>query len=193
MLNQALDVAYWRRRLASDGRVQIPDFLQLPAARTIHHWLERKVPWQLAVRGEGRSRAVSAEEYAAMGEAERHALLASAADEAKAGFSFAYESYQMITAYLDRRDPGLELLRVTEFLNAPPFLEFARQITGDRRIAKADCQTCSRKKLLPWAGSKRASRRAVPAIGQSKRPNPMRPIPARASPRHQAHEGRGAK
>ena len=51
----------------------------------------------------------------------------------------------MIPAYLEKRDPGLLLHRMVEFLNSPILIDFAQRITGDNRIRKADVQaTCYR-------------------------------------------------
>ncbi len=145
MLNQALDTAHWRDELARRGRVQVPSFLQPEAADRLHGWLDELVPWTLALRSDEQSRTLDAGAYAALTDDERGALVAAAARDAGEGFSFAYESYQMITSYIEQRDPELPLHRVTEFLNSEPYIAWLRQLTGDSRVRKVDCQaTCYR-------------------------------------------------
>jgi Rps23 Pro-64 3,4-dihydroxylase Tpa1-like proline 4-hydroxylase len=145
MLNPHLDLPDWAGKLRSRGRIQIPEFLQPEAADRVASMLEREVPWTLAVRTDADSHTVPADDYRAMADHERRRIVDAAGREAGEGFSFAYESYQMITNYLAQRDPDLMLHRVTEFLNSQAFLAFCRQLTGDTAIVKLDCQaTCYR-------------------------------------------------
>ncbi|TZF80514.1 2OG-Fe(II) oxygenase [Cognatilysobacter lacus] len=141
MINEALDVAHWRALLGRDGRVQVRDFLQPDAAERMHHCLAHEVPWTLAVRDAAGPRIVPAGDYAAMAPDRRDELLRNAATQARAaGFRFAYDSYQMIAAYREQRDPGLLLNGVVEFLNSPPFIAFARALSGDMRIRRVGAQ-----------------------------------------------------
>ena len=145
MLNPAIDIQAAARDLAQRGRTRIAELLQPQAAEAIAHCMEREVRWTLAIRTDGESKTIAADAYAAMDGNERQSLLNAAAALAHEGFSFAYDSYQMVTAYLARRDPGLLLHRIVELLNSPQFLQLAVRLTGDQRIRKADCQaTCYR-------------------------------------------------
>jgi SM-20-related protein len=65
---------------------------------------------------------------------------ASAGQEGDDGFRFAYDSYMMVRAYQERRDPGLLLHRVLELFNSPDYLSFARHLTGDTRIRRINAQ-----------------------------------------------------
>jgi Rps23 Pro-64 3,4-dihydroxylase Tpa1-like proline 4-hydroxylase len=55
-------------------------------------------------------------------------------------YGFAYESYMMVRAYKEGRDPGLPLHGVLEFLNSPPFLAFARALTGHAGLRRVNAQ-----------------------------------------------------
>jgi len=55
-------------------------------------------------------------------------------------FRFAYDSYMMVAAYKQQRDPGLLLHRVLELFNSPEYLELARELTGDSRIRRVNAQ-----------------------------------------------------
>lgn len=141
MINEALDVVRWRDRLHAHGRVQVDGFLQPDAAERLHRCLADEVPWTLAVRDGTGARTVPAADYAAMPEADVDALLRDTARGARAGeFRFAYDSYMMVRAYKEGRDPHLALHRVLEFLNAPPYLGFCQALSGDARIRRVDAQ-----------------------------------------------------
>lgn len=144
MINQGLDVADLRARLQRDGRLQIEDYLHPAAAARLHDCLSREVPWTLAIRDANGSRTIDHATYAAMSRAAVAALIASAAavecDHDAPGFRFAYDSYMMVSAYQEKRDPGLLLHRVLELFNSPDYLAFLCALTGDARIRRASAQ-----------------------------------------------------
>lgn len=133
MISNELDIEPWRARLRAQGRVQIPDFLQADAAARLHDCLRDEVPWETAQRtdapladGEGRA--------AVPGSAADAAMLEAVTARAREGFEFYFDRYRMIDARREGLDPELVLHAVVDFLNSPPFLEFARQLTGDPAI-----------------------------------------------------------
>ena len=141
MINPALTPAPWRDRLLREGRVQVPDYLQPDAAQRLHECLSQQVRWTLAIRDDAGPRTVPAAEYAAMGTEAVRTLLRDTALGARDGrFRFAYDSYMMVAAYKEGRDPGLPLHRVLEFFNSPDYLAFLRELTGDRAIRRVSAQ-----------------------------------------------------
>ena len=140
MLRDDIDLARWRAELAVRGRAQIPDFLQLDAATALTRVLTDEVRWSLACRRDGRSFVVPHERYAAWSPEERARELAELQRAACDGYGFDYDSYMMVTAYKEGRDPGLPLHRVLEFLNSPQLLAFARALTGEPAIRRANAQ-----------------------------------------------------
>lgn len=146
MIDPALDLAPHRARLQRDGRVQVPHVLQPDAAARLLQCLLHEVPWTLALRDGAGARTIDAAAYAAMDPDAIDALLAAMQDvpagddDAHAQFRFAYESYMMVRAYTEGRDPGLLLHRVLETFNAPGFIALARALTGDARIRRVDAQ-----------------------------------------------------
>lgn len=147
MINDALDLARWRAQLQDDGRVQVEEFLQPGAAERLRECLQTEVPWTLALRDDAGPRTIDNATYAAMDAAEVDGLLARTAvvaDECEASsearFRFAYDSYMMVRAYQEGRDPGLLLHRVLELFNSPDYLGFARVLTGDARIRRVNAQ-----------------------------------------------------
>lgn len=141
MINSDLDVDHWASALRTHGRVQIDDFLQPDAATLLHDCLRDEVPWTLALRDADGARTIAAADYAAMPADALQALLHDTAIGSRDGaFRFAYDSYMMVRAYTEGRDPELVLHRVLEFLNSPMHLDFCRALSGDARIRRVNAQ-----------------------------------------------------
>jgi SM-20-related protein len=131
MISNALDFDRPRRELAAAGRTRIDRFLQESAAERLLACLQHDVPWTLAERIEGASHTLEAAAYAALGDEQKQARLQAAYGRAEDAFQYAYDSYPMVEAAKEGRDPGLLLHRVLEFLNSPDFIAFARWLSGD--------------------------------------------------------------
>ncbi len=145
MINNELPLPHWRDLLVRHGRVQVTDYLQPEAAQALRECLERDVPWTLAAHDGPTPRTITPEERATLGPEGERAVIERCYARAREGYSFAYESYMMVRAYKEKRDPGLLLHRVLEFLNSPDYLEFARALTHDPRIRRMNAQaTCYR-------------------------------------------------
>lgn len=144
MINPGLDLGRWRDALQRDGRVQVDDYLQPDAARRLGTCLAEQVPWALALRDAQGPRTIDHATCRTLS-AEAHAALVSGAADAggadgEAGFRFAYESYMMVRAYQEGRDPGLLLHRVLEVFNSPDYLALLHALTGDTGIRRVDAQ-----------------------------------------------------
>jgi Rps23 Pro-64 3,4-dihydroxylase Tpa1-like proline 4-hydroxylase len=133
MISNELDVEPFRARLRAQGRVQVPGFLQESAATRLHDCLRDEVPWETAQRTDAEL-APGLVRSAVPGSAEDAALLEAISARAREGFEFYFDRYRMIEARRDGLDPELVLHAVVDFLNSPPFLDFARQLTGDPAI-----------------------------------------------------------
>lgn len=140
MLNPNLDIDRLSRSFREQARLQISDVLQPEAAAALHDCLDREVPWDLAYIGDQGSTTVSGQALSNMARRERDALLEVIHRRAASDFQFHYNSYMMVTAYKEGRDPHLLLHRFLEYINSQPFLEFVRQVTGVASIRKADAQ-----------------------------------------------------
>jgi Rps23 Pro-64 3,4-dihydroxylase Tpa1-like proline 4-hydroxylase len=133
MLNPSVSWSQFREPLRSEGWVVIPDVLDERSAERIRSAMANDTPYKLAYRRDGQDL------EADIDIATEPALLRSiaASDER---FTYAYDGYHLVGAYLagDRRVPALrELL---EYFNSPPFLDAVRSLTGDVRIRRADAQ-----------------------------------------------------
>lgn len=132
MINNQLDIAPSQRLLASQGRVQVRDFLQPAAAERLADCLRREVPWVTAERGQPDSPPWT-------GDVLRERMPA-AYRRAAQDFHFVYDRYLMVEALKAGRDPGLVLHAVLQFFNSPEFLGFIRDFTGDRELAMVGAQ-----------------------------------------------------
>ncbi|MGH8271009.1 MAG: 2OG-Fe(II) oxygenase [Gammaproteobacteria bacterium] len=140
MLNPALNPAALTDAYGHERRILIRDVLAPETADQLAHCLREEVPWGLATLLDGQGRSILAPELQAMKPAEWQTLLARVHEEARAGYQFLYNTYQMVTAWKEKRDPDLFLHRFFEFMNSPPVLDFVRRVTGHADIAKADAQ-----------------------------------------------------
>ncbi len=140
MINNDLDFDAYRIDLAKNTRVQIPDFLQLSAAERLRTCLQHEVPWTLAERSDGASKTIAAAEYAAMSEQARTEHLQRAYERARSQFQFVYESYMMVNATKEKRDPTLILHAILDFLNSTDFLSFAGWLVNDSRLTSTTAQ-----------------------------------------------------
>jgi Rps23 Pro-64 3,4-dihydroxylase Tpa1-like proline 4-hydroxylase len=132
MISNELEIGPYRQRLSNQGRAQIPGFLQESSAERLRQCLRDEVPWQPALRTDrpvppGAEASISSE-------ALHRELLQALYRRARDDFEFVFDRYRMIEARRDGLDPGLVLHVVVDFLNSPPFLEFARELTGDKAI-----------------------------------------------------------
>lgn len=134
------ELAQWRTALAAHGRVQIPNWLPSADADALHAVLRERVDWSLAYREDARPALLAPAALAALGEAGYAERLAGIARAARGRYAFAYESYPMVAAYLERRDPDHPLHRLLEALNAPAHLEFVRALSGDAGIRRVSAQ-----------------------------------------------------
>lgn len=141
-VNPSIDRRSAAQRFASDGRVQIRDFLTDRAARTVHRVLSTETPWGLAWHaGDGtphglRQQEVAALDPAELGELNRKIVAAMRGRD----YAFAYARYDMLTACKERwgEHEALELL--VEHINDEPLMQLVREVTGIPELVKADAQ-----------------------------------------------------
>lgn len=140
MISNDVDFSPYRLQFQRAGRVQVPGFLQAAAAERLHQCLRHEVPWTLAERIDGQPKTTPAADYAAMSEEQLQQIYQQAYTRARDGFQFVYDSYMLVRAMKEGRDPDLVLHVVLEFLNSPEALEFARWMTGAPDIVATNAQ-----------------------------------------------------
>ena len=141
-VNPALDRASLAARFAADRRVQIRDVLTEETARTVHRVLTQETPWGLAWKAaEDGPNAIRREQLAAM-RREDHAAIGQKVTAAMRGrdYGFVYSFYPILDAYLGKWAEGSPQDLLLEHINAEPFLDLVRQVTGMPDLVKADAQ-----------------------------------------------------
>jgi len=147
-LNSDLDVEHYARLYAETGLVQIPGILSEETANAVHEMLAREISWRLVfvaphggpVAAYGPVACLNQAEIEALGNQGMQEILGGVMEMARRNIGFLYSSYPMIQAYSEGWDPGHPIHQLTEFLNSPAFLDFGRQVIGEPRLTKADCQ-----------------------------------------------------
>ena len=141
-INPRLDRVALARAFTHDRRVQIRDFLTLPAAETVHRILSRETPWGLAWRaGDDGPHSLKRQELASRPPARVAEISAKVAAAARGrDYAFAYAQYPILTAYQEGwgEHQGLDFL--VEHINAEPLMELVREVTGIPDLVKADAQ-----------------------------------------------------
>lgn len=140
MINPSLDISELHRQFSEDGRIQIPDVLDPAVAERLFLCLDREVPWTLAYIDGEESVTVAHERLKNLDAHDGATIQQRIQHRARTRFQFMYNSYMMVEAYVEKRNPHLPLHRFLEFLNTQPFLNFVRAVTGVADIIKADAQ-----------------------------------------------------
>jgi SM-20-related protein len=126
--------------LAKTGRVHIPQFFADATATAIHQTLVRDTAWQLSLNPSGRHMDLGVDSLDKLPESERLQLMEAIQTGARNGFRYLFNNFPIYDLYLAGAHREHYLMRVFEYLNSEPFLEFARDVTGERDIAFADAQ-----------------------------------------------------
>lgn len=141
MLNPQLDFEQLAAAFAQTHRIQIRDVLIPEAAERLHECLVHEVPWGLAFTDGEKPRFLRADEIAAFDQSAWLDIVNKAQGRSigERQFRFAYNSYMMVEAHKEHRNPGLLLHHVLEFLNSEEFIGLMRRVTccADVRLAMA--------------------------------------------------------
>jgi len=139
-LNPRLDPRDYAAAYASDGMVQVQDFLHPDSAGWLVEALEKDTPWGLSLWTPQKGQLLPPDELAAAGRDALNTLVRAALQQARSGFSFIYLAYGIIPALLAGREPGHATHALVEFMNTPEFLAFGKAVTGETKLVKIDAQ-----------------------------------------------------
>ncbi len=138
-LNPNVRASLVARVFAASGRVHVGGLLTDDAAARLYRCLVSETPWQ-QVSGDEQGHHELPAGGDKMSVELRESRLAAAARAAASGFAYRYRNFPMLDLYQAGAHRELYLMRFLEFLNSPPFLGFAREVTGCPQIAFADAQ-----------------------------------------------------
>lgn len=145
-LNPALDRAALAEQFTRDTRVQVRDLLTQETAEEVRSILATQTRWGLAMQAEGSRftgpQQVHAHEMQTPTGQQRAQQLAQATHEAaaKGEYAFRYAQHSLVQNVQEAWDPDGPHQLLLEYLNAPDFLEFVREVTGIPELVKADGQ-----------------------------------------------------
>ena len=142
-LNPDLDRPALARRFAETGRVQIRDVLTEETAREILHVLTKGTPWGMATgAGDENRQSFSLEEVRTPQgqQAVNAAAMAAQENSARGEYGFRFAHYPIVKAVQEGWDPGGAHEVLLEHINAPDFMQFARDVTRIDGLTKADGQ-----------------------------------------------------
>ena len=141
-LNPSLNRALIGTVFRHNGRVHIENVLTPDSADRIVQCLQSEADYVLNVTTPDGVRRVRREQN---NPAQLAQVGRMAEEVARGGFAFQYDKHPMSDAGEPYPDPNHYLAAVTQFLNAEPFLQFCREVTGLKDIVRADAQaTCYR-------------------------------------------------
>lgn len=148
LINPALDTGALRRRFERDGKVRIADVLRPDFAAAIHNCLANDVPWQLACYDPEQSgRTASAQRLTPvqqrdLGPAGLARLEERVKRQARDGFQYLYDAYDVLEARRQGRDPGLLLQEFLSFMGSDELFGFVQEVSGDTAFNRVDCHAC---------------------------------------------------
>jgi Rps23 Pro-64 3,4-dihydroxylase Tpa1-like proline 4-hydroxylase len=118
----------------------MPNLLESGCAKALLKCLVADVPWSLHFNDETGARDIPVAQAESMPANERSELLSSIYRRASGSFQYLYDSFSLTDEYVAGRHRELYAMRFLEFLNSPPFLAWARKVTGVDAISFADAQ-----------------------------------------------------
>jgi Rps23 Pro-64 3,4-dihydroxylase Tpa1-like proline 4-hydroxylase len=139
-INPALDPARLAPQFIGRGRVHVPEFLVPPAADLVHRYLAQSAEWSLVLHDGANVREATPEQRRHADEIWEREMAAFAYARAREGFEFLYEHRRVADDPRERAADPSPVARLVDFLNSPVFLEFARRLTGQPDIVRADAQ-----------------------------------------------------
>jgi SM-20-related protein len=139
-LNPSLDAEVHARAYAETKCVQINGLFE-PAIADVLEQTLLSLPWRLVTQDERQHNILLTRDLlAAMSPAEKQKLEEGVRARAAQNFGYCYFCYPMIDARLGGWDEGHPIHALTDFLNSPDFLAFARTIIGNPAVTKIDAQ-----------------------------------------------------
>lgn len=139
MINNPLDIEKYSEILNQKGRVQIPNFLDSRFAETVLKCLLEQLPWDLAYYDNG-GKKISADKLEKLTKKQLNKIHQQCFDIKNDEYMYLYNTFMMVTAYIEKRQPNLIIHRVLELFNSPQYIQLMKKITGDSSLVKINAQ-----------------------------------------------------
>jgi Rps23 Pro-64 3,4-dihydroxylase Tpa1-like proline 4-hydroxylase len=142
-LNPDLDRTSLAAKFAREGRVQVRDLLTPETAKEVFGILATQTPWGIAWQAgtSEQPQAIEAQELSAAPQEKQNTVAQATYRSAAAGeYAFQFARYPILNAYLGKWNEGGPQDLLLEYINAPEFMDFVRDVTGIPELVKADAQ-----------------------------------------------------
>lgn len=124
--------------LKNMGYLSINNFLDEEFAENIYSCLINEVNWGLTCTVDDKSEVYLQTKDVGQLDAVIREKINNLQQEDK--FQFIYNTYMMVTAYVEKRDPDLYLNKVLEWLNSMNTLQYFKSLTQNKHIIKLSAQ-----------------------------------------------------
>ena len=125
------------QELSIEKTVSINNFLLESLRVKLHKTLVKDVPWGLACKIDGVSNTFqNCNDVADLEESNRFKL----ENQLDEKFQFIYNTYMIVTSYMEQRHPGHFLYTFLEWLNSYDTLNYFKELTGSQDISKINAQ-----------------------------------------------------
>ncbi len=139
-LNPGLDPAPFARAFAETKCVQVPDLFEDEVAAALEKVL-LSLPWRLVLQNDQHENIfLTQEQLRTIPPQEIQRMLARQKARAANSSAFIYFTYPMIEAIQQRWDPNHPIHQLTQFLNSPEFIAFAKELIAYPGLTKIDAQ-----------------------------------------------------
>lgn len=134
------NISALKRQYLATGKVSVGNFIDPEIAMEMREEI-RTLPWELAFVQSGTPCKLPISEVKQFPAAKQAKLFTSITDYARTHhYSFAYDTYMLVTHYLAGSRPDSWLHQYVEQVCSPTFVNFMRELTGCEQIIKADGQ-----------------------------------------------------
>lgn len=140
LIKPNVEIGPYQRVFAETGCVRVREFLLPNAANSVLEAMTKEIEWKFATLVDGKDTLFSSDEWRSLGRQKQQAILQQSALAARNGFHYAFEYYQLLTAYMEDWRPKTYLHSLAAFIRSEHFLDFGRRVTGLEEIAESDCQ-----------------------------------------------------
>lgn len=138
VLNPAVDVAASAQALRERSRARVSDVLTDEAARTLYEALtDDALTWRRSLDNPANVD-VPVSIFEGQPADEQARLMAMVHDGARDGFQYVYDRFRIGYGVQTGEDMPEALAALYALFNSDPWLDFARRLTGDERIAHVD-------------------------------------------------------
>lgn len=133
-----IDIKHNSELLREYGYASITNFLEVDFADKLYQCLLNDVNWGISCNVDGEAQVI-------LNKNDINELDLSLQEKIKQlhnkdQFQFIYNTYMMVTAYIEKRDPGLYLHRFLEWLNSHSTIDYFRRLTGNNKFIKLSAQ-----------------------------------------------------